>query len=213
MKFFPYLPIAALLAFAPIAFGQSNTPSTRASITAGEPAESKDALGLGVLGKNRPKDAKTEITAEKEATFDNAQGLATFVGKVIVRDPQLVLTCDKLVVTLDKNRKGMEKAEATGNVVIVHEGVENGKPVKSICRSKVAIYEPTKGDLLLLVWPQIQQGINLHISTEEGTRMTLNREGRMNTQGGNKTVISDTSPMEQQPTPQPRGQLLDLPPR
>lgn len=162
------------------------------------PAESTaaeaDPLGLGGLGSDRPADAKTEITARKEATFDNSSGIATFEGKVLVRDPQMTLSCDKLTVYLDEERKGMARAEADGNVIIIHEGEqEGGNPVKSIARSQKAIYTPKTGDVLLLVWPQIQQGINNHISTEEGTQMRLNREGRLNTDGGSKTVIVEST--------------------
>jgi len=183
----------ASAAAAPLA-AQSNdadyldTEATPARSSAGN----EDPLGLGELGEGRPADAQTVITARKQATFNNQSGIATFEGKVLVKDPQITLMCEKLTVYLDEERKGMERAEADGNVIIVHEG-EGQEPVKSIARSQKAIYTPKNGDILLLVWPQIQQGINNHISTEEGTKMRLNREGRLNTDGSSKTVIVDTS--------------------
>ncbi|MEO6847984.1 MAG: LptA/OstA family protein [Chthoniobacterales bacterium] len=207
MRFTTLLLVALATNFLPRAFAQTATaptPVVNASMTAGEsPAKSSNtsgnALGLGGLTKDRPKDAKTEITAEKEATFDNAAGLATFVGKVLVRDPQLTMSCDKLVITLNKDRKGMDKAEGFGNVVLVHDGQEKEKPVKSIGRCQHVIYHPDSGDLIMLVWPQVQQGVNNHISTDEETKMTLNRSGRLNTVGANKTIITDTSTLDQQP--------------
>jgi len=47
--------------------------------------------------------------------------------------------------------------------------------------------------VILSGWPQIQQGINNQIATEEGTVMILNRSGRMQTVGASKTVIAESS--------------------
>lgn len=152
--------------------------------------DKKNPFGLNVMGKERPKDAKTEITAKKQATFDNAANVAQFEGSVIVVDPQFKLFCDVLKVTLRPDRKGMQLVEATGNVIIVQENTDDsGQKAKSIGRSGKALYDPATGLITLTIWPQIQQGINNHVSTEEGTIMKLNREGQSVTEGGNRTVI------------------------
>jgi hypothetical protein len=52
---------------------------------------------------------------------------------------------------------------------------------------------PDKNEATLTDWPQLQQGINNHISTEKTTVMVLNRDGRLNTTGGSKTVIVEDS--------------------
>lgn len=149
--------------------------------------------GFGALGKDRPKDARTEITATKEASFDNAASIAEFSGRVVVRDPQFTLTCDRLKVTLSKGRKGMELAEATGKVVIVQENTDaNGKTTKAIGRAEKLTYVPATGEITLKVWPSVQQGINNQVATEESTIMILKRDGKSQTIGGSKTVISDT---------------------
>ncbi len=146
------------------------------------------------LGKDRPTDAKTEITANKEATFDNAASVAEFVGRVIVRDPQFTLSCDRLKVTLSKNRKGMEVAEAIGNVVIVQENVDsNGQTSKAIGKSEQATYVPASGEVTLKGWPSVQQGMNNQVATEQSTVMVLSRNGKSRTVGGSKTMISDTN--------------------
>lgn len=154
----------------------------------------KDPLGLGSLGQQRPPDAKTEITAQKQATFDNNKGVATFEGNVLVVDAQVDIKCDKLTVYLAKDRKGMERAEAEGSVVIIHKGTDtNGRRNESIAQAETAIYVPASGDVTLIGWPQVRQGINNHLATEESTRMILNREGRMTTEGPSRTVIIEGS--------------------
>ncbi|HEY5792684.1 MAG TPA: LptA/OstA family protein [Chthoniobacterales bacterium] len=154
----------------------------------------RDALGMSALTKDRPKDAQTEITARNHATFDNETNVAEFEGSVVVRDPQFTLTCDKLRVFLRPDRKGMQKVEAIGNVLIKQENVtERGEKATSTGQAGKAIYTPEDGNVVLTEWPQIERGINVHIATEKGTVMTLNRDGRMNTQGGSKTLIKDTS--------------------
>ena len=165
------------------------------SISAGATQEPKKSMmpGFAGIGKDRPKDAKTEITATQEATFDNATSIAEFAGNVVVRDPQFTLTCDKLKVTLSKNRKGMEIAEATGHVIIIQENTDSkGHANKAIGHAGAATYAPTSGEVTLRIWPSIQQGINNQVATEENTVMVLNRSGKSKTTGGSKTSIVDT---------------------
>lgn len=152
----------------------------------------KDPLGLGGLSGDRPPNARTEITAQKEATFDDAGNRAIFTGDVRVNDPQFTLTADKLTVILTKDRSGIAKAEAEGNVVIVQQTAGDAE-TGAIGRARRAIYEPASGDVTLIGWPEIQQGINRHVATEAGTRMVLNRDGRAKTFGASRTVITDTS--------------------
>ncbi|MFZ4775902.1 MAG: LptA/OstA family protein [Terrimicrobiaceae bacterium] len=164
------------------------------SMNQGEKQEPAPLTGFAGLGKDRPADAKTEITANKEATFDNAASVAEFTGRVVVRDPQFTLTCDHLKVSLSKSRKGMETAEAIGNVVIVQENTEkSGQTTKAIGRAGQATYVPGTGEVTLKSWPSVQQGMNNQVSTEEGTIMILNRNGKSRTVGPSKTVISETS--------------------
>ncbi|HEU4679503.1 MAG TPA: LptA/OstA family protein [Terrimicrobiaceae bacterium] len=156
--------------------------------------EKKDPFGVKGLTKDRPKDAKTEITSKKQATFDNATSVAEFEGSVVVKDPQFTLFCDQLRVTLGKDRKGLQLVEAFGNVIIVQENTDDaGKKVKATGRSGKAVYDPASGDVTLTVWPSVQHDINMQVATEEGTIMTLNRGGRMTTKGGSRTVIVDNS--------------------
>jgi hypothetical protein len=40
--------------------------------------------------------------------------------------------------------------------------------------------------------PQVQQGINTCVALDDGTVMTLNREGKMKVNGAHKMVIKDS---------------------
>jgi len=159
--------------------------------------EKKDGFGMSALSKDRPKDAQTEITARNQATFNNETNVAEFEGSVIVRDPQFTLTCDKLRVVLRADRKGMEQVEAIGNVIIKQESVsERGEKTTSTGQAGKAVYVPATGDITLTEWPQVERGINLHIATEKGTQMILNRAGGMKTIGGSKTLIKETAQIQ-----------------
>lgn len=150
--------------------------------------------GADMFASDRPAGAQTEITAQKEATFNNEENMATFTGKVVVKDPQFTLFCEHLIVYMNENRKGLRLVEAVGDVVIVQENVdEKGNPTKSVGRSGKALFNPNSGDITLTESPQIQQGINNHISVSPATVMILNRAGRLTTQGSSRTVIIDAS--------------------
>lgn len=154
-----------------------------------------DPLGLGPLADTRPLGSKTEITAQKEATFDEQKNTAIFVGSVRVTDPSFLLSADRLTVLLSADRSGIERAVAEGNVVIVQraEG-EAGKA--AVGRAERAEYIPSAGRATLSGSPQIQQGINRHIATSPETRMILHRDGRASTVGPSRTVITDSSAPE-----------------
>ncbi len=66
-------------------------------------------------------------------------------------------------------------------------------PVLSTGRAQKALYDAKDQSMTLIGWPQITQGINTHISTEEGTRMILYRDGRLKTFGASRTIIQDKS--------------------
>ena len=109
-----------------------------------------------------------------------------------MNDPQFNLTCDKLHVILGPNRKGLSKVIATGSVVITQEKTnDRGEVVKSIGKCGKATYDAATGDVTMEEWPQIQQGINNQVATQENTVMILNAKGRSRTIGGSRTMIID----------------------
>lgn len=152
-----------------------------------------DPLGLGPLADSRPMGAKTEITAQKEATFDEKKNTAVFVGNVRVNDPSFLMAAERLTVTLSADRSGIERAVAEGNVVIVQRMPKGEERKGAVGRAQRVEYVPASGKATLSGSPEIQQGINRHIATSPGTRMVLHRDGQASTLGPSRTVITDSA--------------------
>ena len=96
----------------------------------------------------------------------------------------------------DSGASGLEKAIAEGHVVIIQERTDDkGEVVRYIGRAAKAEYVSEKGEMTLSGWPQIQQGFNNQVATEESTVMIMDREGHLHTKGSSMTVIkSDSKP-------------------
>jgi lipopolysaccharide export system protein LptA len=93
---------------------------------------------------------------------------------------------------------GLERAIAEadpGNVVVISQDKieSDGSITKNIGKSRKATYDAATGNIVLTGMPNIQQGINLFIATDESTVMTLNRNGRVTFDGPTKTIIKDTN--------------------
>ncbi|MDP9292276.1 MAG: hypothetical protein M3O82_07930, partial [Verrucomicrobiota bacterium] len=84
--------IAVLFLSAGVVMAQKPDGSPTAKPRSSPAAKSADA------GKKAP----TEITAEKEATFDEKAHVAVFLGTVRIVDPQFTLTADKVTAFLKK---------------------------------------------------------------------------------------------------------------
>ena len=153
-------------------------------------------MGFGPLAsagtEERPKNARTIIESDDGANFENASNSADFTGNVVVHDPQFDLKCDRLHVVLRPDRKGLAQVVASGTVTITQEKKnDRGDLVKSVGKCGKATYNPATGDMTLEDWPQIQQGINNQVATQQSTIMILNAKGRSRTIGSSRTMIVD----------------------
>jgi lipopolysaccharide export system protein LptA len=81
-------------------------------------------------------------------------------------------------------------------------------PVLDTGRAQKALYNAKQDAVTLIGWPQVTQGVNTHIATEEGTRMVLYRDGRLQTFGPSRTVIEDKKSMGS-PSPSPGEPLVE----
>ena len=146
----------------------------------------------GPSSDKRPASSRTVIDSDDGATFENATSTAEFTGNVVVHDPQFDLSCNKLHVILGADRKGLSKVIATGTVVIIQEKKnDRGDIVKSVGKCGKATYDVVTGDVTMEDWPQIQQGINNQVATQQSTVMILNAKGRSRTIGSSRTLIVD----------------------
>jgi lipopolysaccharide transport protein LptA len=174
----------------------ADAQEAKASMSA-DPKTGKSPGLFNIAGGERPTGAKTEITATKESSFDSEKNVAEFTGRVVVRDVQFTLTCDRLKVSLSPDRKGIAVAEAQGNVLIVQEKSDpKSNAQQAIGRAGEVTYKPDSGEVVLRDWPSIQQGINNQVATEQSTIMILRSSGQSRTIGGSKTLISDTAKLQ-----------------
>jgi lipopolysaccharide export system protein LptA len=88
-------------------------------------------------------------------------------------------------------------AEAIGSnrVRIIQEKKEaDGKVTKNTGEGRKAVYDAETGNITLTGMPWVQTGVNMCIALEEETVMVLNRAGKMEVRGANKTVIKESAP-------------------
>lgn len=154
--------------------------------------------------KPERKKGSTIVTSEKQSTFDNVARRASFAGDVKVTDPEFELTCDELVVFLrdektpektpnGKSSSALSKAVADGNVIVLQrrQTEEGGEKVYR-GKAEHGVYDAASETFVLSGWPQVQQGINTHIATEQATVMTITKDGGLKTDGGSRTTISES---------------------
>ena len=98
----------------------------------------------------------------------------------------------------DSKGGGLERAVAEANpgniVVVTQDKLESdGSVTKNIGKGRKVTYDAATGNIVLTGNPNIQQGINLFVATDESTVMTLNRNGRVTFDGPTKTILKDMS--------------------
>ncbi|HEX8313327.1 MAG TPA: LptA/OstA family protein [Chthoniobacteraceae bacterium] len=99
----------------------------------------------------------------------------------------------------DEKGGGLERAVAEASpgkrVIITQEKLEaDGSLTRYVGKAEKADYDTRTGDIILTGWPEVNQGINSIVATDRETVITLNRDGRMKTNGAHKTVIKDQGP-------------------
>jgi lipopolysaccharide export system protein LptA len=212
MKKIPTLLCALALAGASAALAQVAAPGDTGKLSPAATAATDDTTKKTDAVKRGP----TKITSTKEASFDGKLRTAIFLGDVHIDDPEFTLTSDKLTVYMKKQTPavagekpkpgaspavasgggGLDRAIAEGNVVIekMQPDGGGGQPIRYVGKAAKVEYFAVTGDAVLSGWPQVLQGINMHVATEATTVMYLNREGRMRTEGRSETTIVDPGP-------------------
>ncbi len=117
-------------------------------------------LCLGLLGLTAPlasgQDAAdaselTVITSDK-LTFDYTQQFALFDGNVVVVDPQMRLTADKMTVTFNSSNR-ITDIKAEGHVKIMQED--------KTAHAEIAQYQVEQGVIIMTGKPQVTRGMDI----------------------------------------------------
>ena len=96
------------------------------------------AAGVFAAGDTMSKRNDQPITIKSNELFtDNATGAATFTGKVVARQGDLVIYSDRLVVHYAEKDKEVDRVEAFGNVRIVQEN-RRGEAEHAVYESRLA---------------------------------------------------------------------------
>lgn len=104
-------------------------------------------IGLSAFADEQQEERITEITSEK-LFFDYEGKIAIFTGNVVVTDPDLQLTSEKLTLHLTAE-DDVEKLDAEGNVEIKMEGMHS--------KSGRAVYTLEDGKVELTEQPQVSR--------------------------------------------------------
>ncbi len=99
----------------------------------------------------KPAEAEEEVTiiTSDQLTADYKQHFALFEGHVVVTDPQMQLTSEKLTLTFDTNNK-IKTIKAEGKV--------NIRQTDKLAKSDVATYDIDSGKIVLSGKPRVMRG-------------------------------------------------------
>lgn len=144
--------------------------------------------------------SSTEITS-KQLRMDTEKKIAYFDGDVVVVDPKFMLRANRLVVYLNPNGSGMDRAEAYDDVVIVQEDEDR----KAVCQK--AVYTVADGKMVLTGKPRILDAKG----QTSGEVITINRNTNMiSIEGRTQTTISLPAPSSDKDT-KPADNSLSTP--
>jgi lipopolysaccharide export system protein LptA len=163
-------------------------------ITAQEASFDQKGQQAVFAGQVVVKNPEFNITCDKLTAFlrnggtkEKANGLSTGAVK-----PAANQSATPVKPAKGEGAGGLEKVIADGSVIITQEKIDTeGNVNRSVGRARRAVYDSSTGDVILTGRPELQQGINACVATDDNTIITLNREGRMKVSGPSKTVIRD----------------------
>jgi len=135
------------------------------------------AGGTAVAAAPAAAEEEATVVTSDRLTFDYKQRYALFEEHVVVTDPQMQLTADKLTVIFDAN-SAIQSLKAEGHV--------NIRQADKVATSSVATYDVASGKIVLTGQPRVRRGRDLL----EGEVITFWRnENRMDVRPGAKLII------------------------
>ena len=136
---------------------------------------------------NAASSGKIDVQSDRQADYDQANNKVIFTGKVELNSAAIRLRAERVEVFMKKGGGGMERVEAKGNVLMRTQETENG-PGQMASAGRVS-YNLKTGEITLSDWPKIQEAGKSHISTDSSTKMYMFTDGRLRTDGPNRTLI------------------------
>ena len=117
-------------------------------------------LAAGVVFAAEPKKGNTRVTS-KRLDFDYKRMVAVFSGDVVVTDPEVKITTDKLTMAFDDKRE-VKLVTCYGNVKMRYQDKTGS--------AKQAVYQASKGEIELLGDATLTRGGD----TVKGDRIVFN---------------------------------------
>jgi lipopolysaccharide transport protein LptA len=129
------------------------------------------------------------VNADEADKIGNGSDQIVFTGHVTMTSPTFHMVSDKLIMHMGKDGETFKLAESRGSVKVQLTG---GPPEKMYRgQSEVALYNPSKGTLVMTGWPKIQGDGQELIASESSTKVTLYpATGKMNTEGRTQTRVA-----------------------
>jgi len=153
------------------------------------------------VSKEQVSTSSTVITTGPNGAsyFDSGKRIVVFVGAVNVDHPDFDIQCDELEVYLKPEGQagqgatvgtmggGIDVAIARGKRVVIRKPGVQGKSQVGQCQK--ATYYASKEELVMQKWPQLQVGNHLFRALEQGTEMTLRKNGQHRISGAQENVL------------------------
>ena len=163
--------------------GAEPAPEISDETTPASPTEIPDRLPTF----KAPTTGKIDIQSDRQADYDQENNKVIYTGKVELNSAAVRLRADRLEVFLKEGGGGMERVEASGNVVMRTRDTANAPG--QMASAGRAGYSLKTGEITLSDWPKIQETSKSHISTDPSTKMYLFTDGRLRTDGPNRTIL------------------------
>ncbi len=110
-------------------------------------------MGIGAeLGTTLEIGGDVTVITSDRLTFDYENQFALFEGNVVVTDPEMKLTADRMNVTFDKKSE-VESIDATGDVRIQQDD--------KVANAGEAVYNVKTGQIVLKGNPRVRRGNDL----------------------------------------------------
>ncbi|MDB6133452.1 MAG: hypothetical protein JWM59_1695 [Verrucomicrobiales bacterium] len=141
---------------------------------------------------DEPAIGSVDIQSAGRTEHDQKNNKVIYTGRVELNDKVVHLRGDRVEVFLKKTGNGIERLEASGHVMLRAQAGQPGS-ARMVSAGRV-IYRPATGEITLREKPEVREGGKggrAHVSTSPSTVMVIKSDGRILTEGPNRTIIAN----------------------